>query len=248
MPRSVMALSMKRLWLLLMLTGLSLAGVLVSRAQDTGQICVQAYADQNENGRRDEIDVPVSRGIAANLLNERGITIGSQLLVDAPYAADGLLCFDQLFAGEYRVVISSSEFIATTETSFSASVLPGSAPERIDFGVPGLVADDPPPAVASAGAIDSAALQTLLIAVIAAVAALVIMALLGLLIYFLVIRRRLNLRKPRSPVAAPVPTITDLLTQPQSGGEAVNLLRSQDPSLGSPLLFTDEDSRSPRSR
>ncbi len=191
MPRSVMADSMKRLPLLLVLTGLLLPGVLVSRAQDTGQICLQAYADQNKNGRRDEIDVPVSRGIAANLLNERGITIGSQLLEDAPYAADGLLCFDQLFAGEYRVVIASSEFIATTETSVSASVSPGSAPERIDFGVTRLVADDLPPAVTGARTMNSAALQTLLIAAIAAVGAFVIMALLGLLIYFVLIRRRL---------------------------------------------------------
>ena len=135
---------------LLIWLSLLLLGAPVSLAQDTGQICLQAYADDNENGIRDEIEAPIARGVAASLLNERGITIASLLLQDA---ADGLLCFDGLFAGDYQVVISSSEYQATTATSASASVHPGEAPARIDFGAKRLVGEYLPDPVAIVGAL-----------------------------------------------------------------------------------------------
>ena len=144
--------------------------------------------------------------MAASLLNERGITIASLLLQDAPYAADGLLCFDGLFAGDYQVVILSSEYQATTSESASAFVQPGAAPARIDFGAKRLVAEYLPDPVAIVGALDPAATQTLIVAALAAAGAIVVMSLLGVLIYFLVVRRRLRRRqRPRPSAAPPLP-------------------------------------------
>ncbi len=213
----------------------------VALAQDTGQICLLAYADDNENGIRDEIEAPISRGVAASLLNERGITIASLLLQDAPYAADGLLCFDGLFAGDYQVVISSSEYQATTASSASASVLPGAAPARIDFGAKRLVGEYMPDPVAIVGALDPAATQTLIVAALVAAGAIVLMSLLAVLVYFLLIRRRLRRgRKPR-PSAAPALPLAGL---PPHSDETDAYLRPRqrlDPNQGSPLLFADDD-------
>ena len=221
---------------LLIWLSLLLLGAPVSLAQDTGQICLLAYADDNENGIRDEIEAPISRGVAASLLNERGITIASLLLQDA---ADGLLCFDRLFAGDYQVLISSSEYQATTATSASASVHPGEAPARIDFGAKRLVGEYLPDPVAIVGALDPAATQTLIVAALAAVGAIVLMSLLGALIYFLFIRRRLR-RRPR-PGAAPLVPLAGL---PPHSDETDAYLRPRqrlDPNQGSPLLFADDD-------
>ncbi len=226
---------------LLIWLSLLLLSAPVSLAQDTGQICLLAYADDNENGIRDEIEAPISRGVAASLLNERGITIASLLLQDAPYAADGLLCFDGLFAGDYQVVISSSEYQATTSESASAFVQPGAAPARIDFGAKRLVAEYLPDPVAIVGALGPAATQTLIVAVLAAAGAIVVMSLLGVLIYFLVIRRRLRRRqRPRPSAAPPLPMVG---LQPHAD-EADAYLRPRqrlDANQGSPPLFADDD-------
>jgi len=226
-----------------LLTGLNLLllGALVSLAQDTGQICLQAYADDNENGIRDEIEAPISRGVAASLLNERGITIASLLLQDAPYAADGLLCFDGLFAGDYQVVISSSEYQATTATSASASVQPGAAPARIDFGVKRLVGEYLPDPAAIVGALDPAATQTLIVVALAVAGAICLMSLLAVLSYFLLIRRRLRRRRRPRPSAAPALPLAGL---PPRSDETDAYLRPRqrlDPNQGSPLLFAEDD-------
>ena len=168
------------------------------------------------------------------MLDERGITIASLLLEDAPYAADGLLCFDELFAGDYRVVITSSEYQATTGTSVRASVRPGAAPARIDFGAKRLAGKYIPDPVAIVGALDAAAQRTLIVAGLAAALAIVVMSLLGVLVYLLVIRRR---RRVRHAAAAP------LAGMPRSD-ETDDYLRPRqrlDLSRGSPLLFADDD-------
>ena len=219
-----------------------LLGAIAARAQDRGQICLQAFADDNANGVRDEIEAPISRGVAASLLNERGITIASLLLADAPYAADGLLCFDQLFAGDYQVVISSSEYQATTSTSNAASVLPGAAPARIDFGAKRLVGEYRPDPVALVGALDPAAAQTLLVAGLAAVAAIIVMSLLGVLVYFLVIRRRFrHRRRPLPGAAAPFDPSAGLPPRPGATDDYLRPRQRLDPNQGSPLLFDDDD-------
>ncbi len=241
MPQHETKRTTGRIRALLIGLNLLLLSALVSLAQDTGQICLQAYADDNENGIRDEIEAPISRGVAASLLNERGITIASLLLQDAPYAADGLLCFDGLFAGDYQVVISSSEYQATTSESASAFVQPGAAPARIDFGAKRLVAEYLPDPVAIVGALGPAATQTLIVAGLSAAGAIVVMSLLGVLIYFLVVRRRLRRRQRPRPSAAPPLPMGGL--QPHSDETDAYLRPRQrlDANQGSPPLFADDD-------
>lgn len=241
MPLHLTTRPMQRMRALLICLSLLLIGALVALAQDRGQICLRAFADDNANGIRDEIEAPITRGVAASLLDERGITIASLLLVDAPYAADGLLCFDELFAGQYQVVISSSEYQTTTSTSASASVQPGAAPARIDFGARRLVGEYVPDPIAIVGALDPAATRTLAVAVLAAALAIVVMSLLGVLAYFLVIRRRLQHRPAPRASAAPLVPLAGL---PPHADETDDYLRPRqrlDPNRGSPLLFADDD-------
>ncbi len=220
------------IWLILLLAAFAAV------AQDTGQICLQAYADADGDGVRSEIEAPIRRGVAASLLNDGWVTIASLLLEDAP---DGLVCFDGLLAGNYQVVISSSEYQATTATSVSASVQPGAAPARIDFGARRLVGEYIPDPVAIVGALDRAAQQTLIVAGLAAAGAIVFMSLLGALIYFMVIRRRWRRRRaPRSSVAPLVP-LAGLSPQPDEPDDYLRPRQRLDPNQGSPPLFDDDD-------
>lgn len=208
-----------------------------SLAQDTGQICLQAFADQDGDGQRAATEAPIVRGVAASLVNDRGITVSSQLLEDSPYADDGLLCFDQLRAGDYRLIISSSEYIATTATVADAAVQPGSAPARIDFGAKSLAVVAAPGIVSGLEALDADAVWTLLVAAGSAIVAIVVMSLLGCLMVALILRRRNRARslQPQSGVisgASPARSTEDASSSPRM---------MKDPNEGSPPLFTDED-------
>ena len=230
------ARTMRRSLALLIWLSMLLLGVAAALAQDTGQICLGAYADDNSNGRRDETEAPITRGVAASLLNERGVTIASLLLVDSAYADEGLLCFDGLLAGDYQVVASSSQFQATAATRARAAVRPGAAPARIDFGVRRLVGEYVPDPVAMVGALDQAAQQTLLVAGLAAAGAIVVMSLLGVFVYVLIVRRRRR-RRAQGASAAPLEGSPPL-------DESDDYLRPRerlDPNRGSPPLFADDE-------
>lgn len=218
------------IWLCLLL--LSAGGAL---AQDTGQICLGAFADDNGNGRRDELETPITRGVAASLLNDRGITIASLLLADSPYADDGLLCFDGLLAGNYQVVASSSQYQATTATSARASVRPGTAPARIDFGARRLVGEYIPDPAAMIGALDQAAQQALLVAGLAAAGAIVALSLLGVVVYVKFFRRRRRRRAQRSSTLPPAGL------PPEESDDYLRPRQRLHPNRGSPLLFADDE-------
>ena len=240
MPHHEYARSRRRCLALLLWLSL-LLGAMAALAQDTGQICLQAYADVDGDGSRDETEGPISRGVAASLLNERGITIASQLLQDSAYAADGMLCFDGLLASEYQVVISSSEYQATTPTSARASVQPGAAPALIDFGAKGLVGEVVPDPVAIVGALDRAAQQTLLVAGLAAAGAIVGMSLLGVLVYLLLMRRRFRRRRSPRLKAAPLVPLAGAPPRPDETDDYLQPRQRLDPNRGSPPLFADDD-------
>ncbi len=116
------------------LAGLLFCSALLN-AQDVGQVCLLAYADWDENGARDLDEPALNRGVGADLLNAQGVTIASQLLVDSPFAINGMLCFDQLTAGNYRLRLTSAEYAATTSASGAATVVVGEPPPRIELGV-----------------------------------------------------------------------------------------------------------------
>ena len=220
--RAAIAPRRRASWLLITLLALA---CLIAQAQDRGQICLQAFADANEDGLRTDGEKPIARGVAASLLDERGITISAQLLEDSPYAAAGLLCFGQLPAGFYRVIISSSEYSATTATGAEAEVRPGYAPARIDYGAQPLTAAAPATLTGFA-ALNPAAQQTLLAALALALSAIIGLSLLGsLLVARLMRRRRAKTRQPAPPPA----------------DEALSPRQANAPNEGSPPVFTDED-------
>ncbi|MCY3574409.1 MAG: hypothetical protein OXG92_10560 [Chloroflexi bacterium] len=131
-------------------------------AQDVGQICLLAYADWDKNGARDLGEPVLKQGVGADLLDARGITIASQLLIDSPFASDGLLCFGQLAGGEYHLRLTSAEYAATASNSQDATVLVGAPPPRIEMGVEPLFEDARPQALSVA--IDDDATMDLLLA------------------------------------------------------------------------------------
>ncbi len=166
-------------------------------AQGGGQVCVQAFDDRNQNGARDAGEVAIQRGVGAHLLNRHGVAIATGLLEDSAYAADGLLCFDQLPAGEYQVRVTSSEYILSGATALAASVEPGLPPVRLDIGVRpiGSAAADG----GASGAIDFRAAEGLVLAAGAGIGMVLLMGILGVLLWFLAIRRRAGARSARRP-------------------------------------------------
>ena len=222
--RAAIAPRRRARWLLITLLALA---CLIAQAQDGGQICLQAFADANEDGLRTDGEAPIARGVAASLLDERGITISAQLLEDSPYAAAGLLCFDQLPAGFYRVIISSSEYSATTATGAEAEVRPGFAPARIDYGAQPLTAAAAPAMLTGFAALDPAAQQTLLAAAGLGLSAIIGLSLLGSLLLARLMRRRRRAKTRQS-----APPLAD---------EALSPRQTNAPNQGSPPVFTDED-------
>lgn len=176
------------------------AGILT--AQETGQICVLSFDDQDESGVLDANEPPITQGVGISLLNERGVTIESQLLEDSPQAARGLVCFVGLPAGDYRVLLTSADHIAITSSSFQAAVVPGSVPVRFDFGVKPLTSENATAAASLSQTEWNLAGQGILLGAAAAVIVSGIMVIIGLLIYFAAFRPRMKRKRSRQ---APTP-------------------------------------------
>lgn len=154
-------------------------------AQETGQICIRAFDDRNENGRLDDGEPPMMQGVGMNLLNGRGVTVASKRLDDSPSAARGLACFDDLPAGDYAVMLTSVDATAITSSAFDAAVAPGEAPFRFDFGLKPLTSRNaaaPPLALSATGVV---------FGLIASLMVGGLMLIIGLLIYAAVFRPRL---------------------------------------------------------
>ena len=112
-------------------------------AQETGQVCAQSFEDRDGDGTRGPDERSIAHGVSASLRNQAGLTIATRLLEDSPFAAEGILCFDDLPAGDYQINLRSAEFTSTTAAVFSASVSPGAAPALVEFGLQPLPAAAP---------------------------------------------------------------------------------------------------------
>ena len=174
----------------------------LSQAQDTSQVCLSAFVDDNGDGKRDSDEAPIEHGIAASLLNENDVTIAATLLEDSPDASDGLLCFDQVPAGSYRLMISSSEYAATGDASADVLVQPGAPPPKIDFSMSPLASSANARIMPRLLDLDSAALRSLLPILAALILVSVMMILLGCLLFFGLARRRRS-NTPPSPSGHP---------------------------------------------
>ncbi len=227
---------------------LALAALGISSAQDTGQICVLSFEDRNGNRNFDENEPPITQGIGVNLQGALDITVETRLLEVSPRAVMGLVCFEDVAAGEYRVMLTSAQYEATTDTFFDAVVVPGSAPVRFDFGV------RPRPVVVEAavktpGQLSDEQLQALQgigIGLIGFLLISLIMLLIGWLIYWLVFRRRLKRIRAQQAQKPPSPSKSAPLPQsglaPSSAPAQTPAAQTQFiPGQGSPLLFADDD-------
>ncbi|MCY4018030.1 MAG: hypothetical protein OXG39_01355 [Chloroflexi bacterium] len=240
---------MKRPKRILLLLCLSLALVGISTSQDTGQICVMSYEDRNGNRQFDENEPPVTQGIGVNLQSALGITLATKLLEASTYSVPGLLCLGDLPGGEYRVLLTSAQYQATTDIAFSALVVPGSAPVRLDFGVmplPVATAEETEAQTSQLTDEQLQSLQSIGIGLIASMLISLVMLLIGWLIYMLVFRRRLKRiraqrlqRLPNPPAGATMPQVGMALSP--APAQTVTAPTQFQPGQGSPLLFADDD-------
>lgn len=181
----------------------------LAQGQARGQICIRAFADENVNGLRNAAEAPITRGIAASLLNEASVTIRTGLLDESPFAADGLLCFGDLLAGRYQVIISGSAYVATGAMSAEMMLEPGEPPPVFDFGARPLAALPVPATLHSLDALDADSARTLLMILGGLGLTVVVLSLLGCLLVLYVLRRRRarNSQPHREAGAGPPPRL-----------------------------------------
>lgn len=122
---------MRYLWTLLIL--LLIATVAVAQGEG-GQFWVQMYEDRNGNAVRDAGEPLLTRGVAVSLLDAQGVVVATALLDESPSAAQGLIGFQFLSPGEYTVTITSPDYSANTETSFTRVIEADAAPTVVEFG------------------------------------------------------------------------------------------------------------------
>jgi LysM repeat protein len=159
---------------------------------DGGSFCVRGFEDLNADGTRNPDESLLQRNFAANLQDADGVVIASRTIEDSDRRSTGVVCFDDLPAGQYGVVVTSAVYRPTGPDSMLASITPDGMPvvleygaQRIDSGIdPALVADD---------ADTTPQFERLMIAFIGGLAAAVGVAALGIVLYVLVMR-------PRRPV------------------------------------------------
>jgi hypothetical protein len=160
---------------------------LPAQAQTGGQFCVRAFEDRNENGLRDPNEPLLTRDVVVNLLDGDGVTVASGVLENSPTAAQGILCFQRLPAGQYSAVVTSADFTPTTPTTFSAAVSESGQPVVVEFG--GQRIDAAPIAPPPAADDSSDLLLRVGLALGSALCVTLGMVLLGVLIYVAALRR-----------------------------------------------------------
>ena len=158
-------------------------------AQETGQVCAQSFEDRDGDGTRGPDETAIAHGVSAALRNLEGITFASRLMDDSPFAAEGILCFDDLPAGDYQISLRSAEYIMTTAAVFSASVSPGAAPALVEFGLQTLHVAEPSPG-ASRLKIDAAPVEAVLRALAGGLIVVAALSVIGMLTFLAIFRRR----------------------------------------------------------
>jgi hypothetical protein len=172
-----------------------LIGSTVHAQTSGGQFCVRAFEDTNANGKLDAGEALLTHGINVNLLNAQNVTIASALLDQSPTAAQGVVCFQFLAAGQYTINISSAEYKATTPASITTTISDNGTPTVVEFGGQSLVAPTNN-AGANTGVTTPAAdaettqLVRILIATAGTLVVIIGMSILGFIVYMLAFGRR----------------------------------------------------------
>jgi len=174
-------------------------------AQTGGQLCVRSFEDRNLNGVLDPGEPLLIRGISANLLDGSGVTVQTALLDDSARAAQGIMCFQGLSAGQYTISLASADYTPTASNAFPANVTDSSV-EIFDFGA--ILATGETPATAEEiaqdraiteqGEISQAQLARIFVSAAGGAVAFGVLTVLGVLIYAIFVR-------PRQQDSAPYP-------------------------------------------
>ena len=173
--------------------GLVIAISSTATAQQTGgQLCVRSFEDRNANGKLDAGEPLLTRGVSVNLLDATGITVASALLDESPTAAQGVVCFQFLPAGQYSVVVTSADITATTPSTVTTTIADDGLPTVVEFGGQRAAVPTPSGGTASTAApVDQGSeLARLLIAVLGALVVVGAMVFLGFIVYALAFRGR----------------------------------------------------------
>jgi len=191
---------MFRRMILILIVMIAIAGRTAAQ-QTGGQLCVRSFEDRNGSGVLDPGEPLLTRGVSVNLLDAGGITIASALLDDAPTAAQGVVCFQFLPAGQYSVLITSADFSATTPATVTTTISEGGLPTVVEFGgqragVPTVAAGGSSAAPVS----QEGELARIILSVLGALIAVAGMVFLGVLVYALAFRGR---RPPASAGLTP---------------------------------------------
>jgi hypothetical protein len=109
------------------------AGGVVAQ-NDGGQFWVRLFEDVNQNGVRDSGEPVLTGGATVELQNMQNVTIATALLDSAPNAAQGLIGFQYLQPGDYRVFITAPLYLPTTESAFMRTISGDGLPEVVEFG------------------------------------------------------------------------------------------------------------------
>lgn len=168
---------------------LVLAFCIQAAAQAGGQLCVRAFDDRNGNGKLDAGEPLLTRGVSVNLLNPQGVTIASAVLDNSPTAAQGVVCFQGLAAGQYSVQISSADYTATTSDLVTTTIADGGVPTVVEFGGRSAAASAP----ASSEAPIESQRDLIVRIIIASLGTLLVvsgMLVLGFIVYWVMFRNR----------------------------------------------------------
>lgn len=184
---------MKSLQILIFVIVMGIATSVASAQEGDGQLCVRAFEDRNRNSVLDPNEPPITQGLGVNLMNSQSVTISSKLLSDSPTAAQGVVCFQQLVAGDYMVAVTSADYDAVTDTLFNAMIVPGSVPTRFDYGAELIATGAITSSASGVAQVDEGqALQGILFGILGALIIMGIMVIAGMMIYFGVFRRRMS--------------------------------------------------------
>lgn len=188
----------------------------VTAAQSGGQFCMRAFEDRNSNGTLDAGEPLITRGISVNLLDAQNVTIASALLDQSPTSAQGVVCFQQLPAGQYTMNITSADYTSTTPTTMTTALADGDLPVVMEFGGRRAAALVTPTPVPTNGGLDRDSLARIVISALGTLVVVAGMVVLGVFIYALVFRQR-------------KPPITDAMDPRRTTG-SMSAVRARDTS------------------
>jgi len=121
-----------------LIAALLLLTLLPAIAQDdSGQVWVRAFLDQDGDGARDPGEPLLREGVFVELVRDDTV-IAASALSEAEYAEQGLISFQNVPSGAVTLRMSALDGAPTTPTSAVVQVGAGGLPPVVDFGVSAL--------------------------------------------------------------------------------------------------------------